>query len=119
MKPLLIALILLAGLGVSANADVYRPAYLEIRQTDAETYDLLWKLPARGPDARQVGGDLQIEFDAEPLHSRPEHRQGALGGPDQRNGSTRTGSAPAAHAPCPLVQMFDKPERGPGDQNDR
>jgi hydrogenase/urease accessory protein HupE len=52
MKRLLCALVLLAGLGSAADADVYRPAYLEIRQTDAETYDLLWKLPARGPDAR-------------------------------------------------------------------
>lgn len=52
MKWLLIAFVLLAGFGNNANAGVYRPAYLEIRQTDAETYDLLWKLPARGPDAR-------------------------------------------------------------------
>jgi len=58
MKRLLFAFILLAGLGGSANADVYRPAYLEITQTGAETFELLWKLPARGPDAR-----LALELD--------------------------------------------------------
>ena len=33
-------------------ADVYRPAYLELKQLDNETFDLLWKVPARGPDQR-------------------------------------------------------------------
>ena len=35
-----------------AHADVYRPAYLELKQLDNETFDLLWKVPARGPDQR-------------------------------------------------------------------
>jgi hydrogenase/urease accessory protein HupE len=35
-----------------AYADVYRPAYLEIRQTADEEFDVLWKLPARGADQR-------------------------------------------------------------------
>ena len=29
-----------------------RPAYLELRQTAPETYDVLWKVPARGADLR-------------------------------------------------------------------
>ena len=29
-------------------ADVYRPAYLELSQRDAETYDVVWRVPARG-----------------------------------------------------------------------
>ena len=29
-----------------------RPAYLELRQTDLETYDVLWKVPGRGEDLR-------------------------------------------------------------------
>ncbi len=29
-----------------------RPAYLEIRQTGEETFDLLWKVPGRGPQQR-------------------------------------------------------------------
>jgi hypothetical protein len=32
----------------AAGAHEVRPGYLEIRQTDAETYDVLWKVPAKG-----------------------------------------------------------------------
>ncbi len=44
---------LLFGLSVAtAFADEYRPAYLELQQVDVETYDVLWKVPARGKDRR-------------------------------------------------------------------
>jgi len=46
----LLALVLLAASW--ARADEFRPAYLELRQTDAESYDVLWKVPARGGDSR-------------------------------------------------------------------
>ena len=36
----------------SALAHEVRPAYLELRQTAAETYDALWKVPGRGEDLR-------------------------------------------------------------------
>ena len=35
-----------------SHADVYRPAYLELRQTADENFDVLWKVPARGVDQR-------------------------------------------------------------------
>jgi len=35
-----------------AHADIFRPAYLELRQTGAERYDLLWKIPAQDPNIR-------------------------------------------------------------------
>ncbi|MCE9657743.1 MAG: HupE/UreJ family protein [Burkholderiales bacterium] len=35
-----------------ANADEFRPAYLELRQVGAETYDVLWKVPAIGGQQR-------------------------------------------------------------------
>ena len=38
---------LLAAASPAAAHEV-RPAYLELTQTDAETFDLLWKAPARG-----------------------------------------------------------------------
>ena len=43
-------LALLLGLGVAAGAQAHevRPAYLELRQTGAETWEVLWKVPARG-----------------------------------------------------------------------
>lgn len=49
-RTLLLALLcLLAG---TAAAHEVRPAYLELRQTNADTYDVLWKVPARGEDLR-------------------------------------------------------------------
>ena len=35
-----------------ASADELRLAYLELRQADAETYQMIWKVPARGGEAR-------------------------------------------------------------------
>jgi hydrogenase/urease accessory protein HupE len=46
----LLALFLVAA--CMARADEFRPAYLEIRPAGAETYDLLWKVPAAGGDRR-------------------------------------------------------------------
>jgi hydrogenase/urease accessory protein HupE len=34
------------------SAHEVRPAYLELRQTGSETYDVLWKVPARGDNMR-------------------------------------------------------------------
>ena len=37
---------------IAVRADVFRPAYLELRQTSAETYDVMWKVPAQGDTLR-------------------------------------------------------------------
>jgi hydrogenase/urease accessory protein HupE len=39
-------LLWLFGAWVPAAADDFRPAYLQVTQVDAQTYDVLWKLPA-------------------------------------------------------------------------
>jgi len=44
-----------------ASAHEVRPAYLELRQTGADTYDVLWKVPARGDNMR-LG--IYVEFPA-------------------------------------------------------
>jgi len=44
---------------LSASAHEVRPAYLELRQTGTETYDVLWKVPARGDNMR-LG--IYVEF---------------------------------------------------------
>ena len=50
---LLAACVLWLGIGSgSAGADVFQPAFLQLRQTGAETYDVLWRVPARGDDLR-------------------------------------------------------------------
>ena len=51
-------LCILLGTG-AAQADVFRPAYLELRQRDAESYEVLWKVPAQG-DALRLG--IQVHF---------------------------------------------------------
>jgi hydrogenase/urease accessory protein HupE len=42
----------LLTLTAAALADVFRPAYLELRETDQESYDVLWKVPAAGDGRR-------------------------------------------------------------------
>ena len=46
-----IAALLLACVAFAAQADVFRPAYLELRETGDGRYDVMWKVPAQG-DAR-------------------------------------------------------------------
>ncbi len=48
---MLVVIAVLAS-GIPAAADVFRPAYLEVRQKDAETFDVLWKVPAQGDTMR-------------------------------------------------------------------
>jgi hydrogenase/urease accessory protein HupE len=38
----------LAGLAWAAQADVFRPAYLELREAGGDRYDVMWKVPAQG-----------------------------------------------------------------------
>jgi len=47
----LLVIVVMAG-GTRLGADVFRPAYLELRQTDADTFNVLWKVPAQGETAR-------------------------------------------------------------------
>lgn len=38
----------LFSLSLAAGADVFRPAYLELRERAEGRYDVLWKVPAQG-----------------------------------------------------------------------
>jgi hydrogenase/urease accessory protein HupE len=44
--------LLLAWQAFAACADVFRPAYLELREAGEGRYDVLWKVPAQGGDMR-------------------------------------------------------------------
>jgi hydrogenase/urease accessory protein HupE len=44
----LLAILLGLGLGTGAQSHEVRPGYLELQQTGPETWDVLWKVPARG-----------------------------------------------------------------------
>jgi hydrogenase/urease accessory protein HupE len=50
---------ILFALPSPVSAHEVRPAYLELRQTGTETYDVLWKVPARGDNMR-LG--IYVEF---------------------------------------------------------
>ncbi|MEQ1587430.1 MAG: HupE/UreJ family protein [Cyclobacteriaceae bacterium] len=52
MKRSLLLFILYISLAQDAWSHEVRPAYLEIRQTSAETYDVLWKVPGLGDNMR-------------------------------------------------------------------
>ena len=48
----LIAVVLAGLMAAPALGDVFRPAYLELRQTGDDLYAVTWKVPAQGPDLR-------------------------------------------------------------------
>jgi hydrogenase/urease accessory protein HupE len=50
---------------VPAWADVFRPAYLELRQRDAETFDVMWKVPAQGGTLKLA---IQVVFPVGTVH---------------------------------------------------
>lgn len=52
MKGALFTVALVVGLTSTGLAHEVRPAYLELRQTGAETYDALWKVPGQGENLR-------------------------------------------------------------------
>jgi hydrogenase/urease accessory protein HupE len=52
MKHLFLFFILLLTAAPCAQAHEARPAYLELRQTGPETFDILWKVPGQGEDLR-------------------------------------------------------------------
>ena len=52
MKRALNLLILLVTFTPGVFAHEVRPAYLELRQTEPETYEVLWKVPGRGENLR-------------------------------------------------------------------
>lgn len=52
MKHVIFIFVLLAVAASPAFAHEVRPAYLELRQSDTHTYDVLWKVPGRGEDLR-------------------------------------------------------------------
>ncbi|MEQ1802666.1 MAG: HupE/UreJ family protein [Gammaproteobacteria bacterium] len=60
----LACLALLFGLAAAASAHEVRPAYLEMVQQDAETWDVLFKVPAAGEDLR-FGLYLQLPADVQ------------------------------------------------------
>jgi len=61
-------LLLAAWLPFATEAHEVRPGYLEIRQVEAETFDVLWKVPARGEYRLRLHARLPKECQGAPNH---------------------------------------------------
>ena len=73
--PLAVALLAVVFLGAgAAGAHEVRPGYLEIRQTDVETYDVLWKVPAKGE--MRLGIYARLPQNCEAVHPPSTHSVG-------------------------------------------
>jgi hydrogenase/urease accessory protein HupE len=46
LRPVLLRIVLLLAFAAPAAADEFKPAYLQLTQLDATTWDVLWKVPA-------------------------------------------------------------------------
>src|SRR5262245_43731011 len=68
MRGILLGLALLC-LAQAARADVFRPAYLELREVDGETYDVLWRIPAQAENVR-LGIAVRLPADSRALGER-------------------------------------------------
>ena len=51
-KARVVLAVFLIGLVGAANADVFKPAYLELRELGDDQYEVLWKVPALGAEQR-------------------------------------------------------------------
>lgn len=66
MKRFLVLLTIWGMSALSANAHEFRPAYLELRETATDTYEILWKVPARGGNER-LGIYVRLPVDTREL----------------------------------------------------
>lgn len=66
MRLLVSAFVLCSIIATEADAHEVRPAYLELKQTSADTFDVGWKVPARGENMR-FGLYLRLPAECENL----------------------------------------------------
>jgi hydrogenase/urease accessory protein HupE len=116
MKRVLILLVLAGVLLDTAYAHESRPAYLELRQTNTDTYDVLWKVPARGPEKRLA---LDVRFPADVQIIDPSRRVFVGGAFVERLSIRRTGGLTGAEIsidglPTTLTDTLVRIERTDG-----
>jgi hydrogenase/urease accessory protein HupE len=66
--PLAFVALLLTLVAAAAHADIFRPAYLEIRERGGDRYDVLWKVPAAGE--MRLATSVRMPADARDLTER-------------------------------------------------
>jgi hydrogenase/urease accessory protein HupE len=81
----------LCAASVSAHADIFRPAYLELREAGGDAYEVMWKVPAQGelrlavtvefpPDTRQLSPPRGVFVDNAYVERWQIARAGGLAG---------------------------------------
>ena len=98
MKRVLLILVLHLTFAPCVFAHEARPAYLELRQTGPETYDVLWKVPALG-DSLRLG--IHVRFHADVRSVDPPRGVYANGAHVTRYGARRVGLRRAGWPPQP------------------
>jgi hydrogenase/urease accessory protein HupE len=88
MRHVLLILVPLLALAPRAVAHEVRPAYLQLRQTGPETYDVLWKVPGQGDNLR-LG--LYVELPAGSVNVTPPRGSMANNAFTERWAVTRPG----------------------------
>jgi hydrogenase/urease accessory protein HupE len=68
MRRALLLVALIVSWSCATLAHEVRPAYLELRETAPDTYDVLWKVPGQGDDLRLA---LYVELPAETIEVTP------------------------------------------------
>lgn len=116
MSRWLILLVLAGVLVDTAYAHESRPAYLELRQTDGDVYEVLWKVPARGPDKRLA---LDVRFPADVQIVTPPRRSFVGGAFVERSSIRRSGGLVGAEIsidglPTTLTDTLARVERTDG-----
>ena len=88
----LVLLLCMSLAAAAAHADVFRPAYLQLQQLDAETYDVTWKIPALDaqttlkvnplfpPGAQEVGPRSSVYLTGAAVRRWRAHVPGGLEG---------------------------------------
>ena len=66
MKQWLFVILCSGLLSAAANADEYRPAYLEFKQTSETVFEMLWKVPVKGKGQR-LSLSVTLPDDATPV----------------------------------------------------
>jgi hypothetical protein len=87
MRSVWLLFLLVTSLAPGVLAHELRPAYLELRQSGLDTYDVLWKVPARGEDLRLA---LYVQFPEDCQQTAPR-RTFASGAYVERWRMERTG----------------------------
>jgi len=92
MKNTFLCLLLFLLSVTAVIADEYRPAYLEFKQTSASSFDMLWKVPAKGNERLS----LHIVLPADVISTSPTRRAFIGGAFIERRSISRQGGLAGA-----------------------